>query len=349
MHAIEVKIPGSRHRRLPAEWEAQSTVLIAWPRAEGDWAPYLAEVRACYQQLAAAIAARARLLVLAEDPAAVRAALGTIAAEVIESPAEDTWTRDYGPITVLEDAQPRILDFGFNGWGLKFAAAGDNLATRSLHAEGHLGKAPLHTVGLILEGGSIESDGQGTILTTTACLMSPHRNPHLGKAEVEAALAQHLGADHILWLDHGHLQGDDTDAHVDTIARLCPNNTIAYVRCDDPADEHFGDFQRLEAQLATLRTRDGQPYRLVPLPWAAPCFAPDDGRRLPATYANFLLLNGAVLMPTYGDQAKDAAAVAAAQVACPGYAVVTVDCSALICQHGSLHCSTMQIPREVFP
>lgn len=334
---------------MPAEWEPQSAVLLAWPRAEGDWAPYLAEVRACYRNLAAAIAPLARLLILAEDPYEVQKALGDIPAKVLQSPAEDTWTRDYGPITVLDGGQPRLLDFGFNGWGLKFAAAGDNLATRALHARGYLGSAPLQTIGLILEGGSIESDGAGTILTTSACLMSPHRNPHLGKAEVEAALAEHLGADRVLWLDHGHLQGDDTDAHVDTIARLCPDDTIAYVRCDDPADEHYADFQRLEAQLATLRTRAGTPYRLVPLPWAAPRFASDDGRRLPATYANFLLLNGTVLMPAYREPSRDAAAVAAAQAACPGWNVVTVDCSALVCQHGSLHCSTMQIPREVFP
>ena len=340
--------------RLPAEWEPVGAILLAWPHARGDWAPYLAEAQACYRGLAQAIARHARLIILADEADEVRGQLvgAGVPAERVEVrddvPCDDTWIRDFGPLTVLRDGVATALDFGFNGWGLKFAAADDNRATRRLHAAGGLGRAGLETVGLVLEGGSIESDGAGTILTTEACLLSANRNPHLARAGVEAALDRHLGASRVLWLAHGHLAGDDTDAHIDTIARLCPGDTILYVRCDDPADQHHAAFARMEAELRALRTAEGRPYRLVPLPWAAPRFCPLDGHRLPATYANILLVNGAVLVPTYREAARDAAALAAVGAACPGLRVEGVDCSALIWQHGSLHCATMQIPETAF-
>jgi agmatine deiminase len=339
--------------RLPAEWEPQAAVLLAWPRSDGDWTPYLAEVEPAYRGLAAAIARHAQLIVLADDAPAVGAQLAAAGipadrASVVPTTTNDTWTRDYGPLTVLESGRPRLMDFTFTGWGLKYPADQDNQATRRLHAAGLLGAAPLTTVGLALEGGGVESDGQGTILTTSACQLSPNRNPHLDRAGIEAALAAHLGAQRVLWLDHGHLEGDDTDAHIDTVARLCPDDTILYVRCDDPADSHFTDFAAMEGELAALRTAAGTPYRLVPLPWAAPRFAPDDGRRLPATYANILFLNGAVLVPTYREPARDAAALAAVRAACPGFTVEGVDCDPLILQHGSLHCATMQLPVEIW-
>lgn len=343
-----------RTPRLPAEWEPVGAVLLAWPRRGGDWDPYLAEAQDCYRGLAAAIARHARLIVLADDADHVRGQLaaGGIAegraAVVGDVPYDDTWIRDYGPITVQRDGAWTCQAFGFNGWGLKFAAADDNRATRRLHAAGRLGRAGLAVPGLVLEGGSIESDGAGTLLTTAACLLSDNRNPHLGRAGIEAALAEHLGARRVLWLAHGHLAGDDTDAHIDTIARLCPDGAILHLRCDDPADEHHADFAAMERELAALRTAAGAPYRLVPLPWAAPRRCPLDGHRLPATYANILFVNGAVLVPTYREPERDAAALRAVAAACPGMPVEGVDCSALIWQHGSLHCATMQVPEGVF-
>ncbi len=343
--------PRPNIRRLPAEWEPQAAVLLAWPRADGDWSPYMADVAPSYARMAAAIARHARIIVLADDAAPVTKALAGIPADrclVVPQETNDTWTRDYGPITVLNDGRPELLDFTFTGWGLKYPADQDNQATRRLHAKGLLGVAPVRTIGLALEGGGIESDGAGTILTTSTCLLSPNRNPHLDKAGIEAELKRHLGAQRVLWLDHGELQGDDTDAHIDTVARLCPSDTILHVACDDVHDSHYDGFQAMTAQLRSLRTASGRPYRLVALPWAAPRFAPDDGRRLPATYANILFLNGAVLVPTYGEPDRDRAALAAVANACPGFAIEAVDCSALILQHGSLHCATMQIPTEVF-
>jgi agmatine deiminase len=328
-------------------------VLLAWPGAQSDWAPWLDQARATVAAIAAAIAKRAKVLIITDDGDSARAGLAaahlqTANVTVVEQPLNDTWARDYGPITVLDHGTPALLDFGFNGWGLKFRSDEDNQATRRLHAAGHLGRTRVETQGLILEGGSIESDGAGTILTTTACLLSPNRNPHLDQAGVEEALRHQLGATRIHWLHHGHLAGDDTDAHIDTIARLCPGDTIAYVRCDDPADEHYDGFAAMEAELRRLRTTKRSAYRLVPLPWPTARHAREDGHRLPATYANFLFVNGAVLVPTYGDPAKDQAALAAVATACPGFAVEGIDCSVLVEQHGSLHCMTMQIPEEVF-
>ena len=356
-------------RRLPAEWEAQGAVLMAWPRADGDWAPYLDAVRACYLGLCAAVARHAPVLLLTDNPAETGSSLAPLeqqlAAEglthrlrLIESPAQDTWTRDYGPITVVETAagsedapggqRPVLLDFRFNGWGGKYQSGGDDRATAAACAAGVFGPTRREEVAMVLEGGSIESDGAGTLLTTSTCLLSPERNPDLDRSAIEAALIQHLGAQRVLWLEHGQLAGDDTDAHIDTLVRFCDPQTLAYVRCDDPSDPHAQPLQALEAELGQLRTLAGKPYRLIPLPWARACFAPDDGRRLPATYANFLILNGAVLVPSYNDPERDQAAQQALQDAFPSHQIEAVDCSALLLQHGSLHCATMQIPEAVF-
>jgi len=198
---------------------------------------------------------------------------------------------------------------------------------------------------MILEGGSIESDGNGTILTTCECLFEGNRNPHLSRKEIETSLAEQLGAEHFLWLQHGFLAGDDTDSHIDTLARLCPNDVILHVTCDDPDDLHFEEFARMTEQLRSFRTKKGAPYNLVPLPWPEAIFD-ENGTRLPATYANFLIINNAVLVPTYRDKA-DTAALEAVQKVFPRHEIIGIDCLPLILQHGSLHCVTMQIPKGV--
>jgi agmatine deiminase len=263
---------------------------------------------------------------------------------LISCPTNDTWARDFGPIAIEEYGEQVLLDFGFNGWGLKFAAHRDNQITRHLAGLG-LFTARHQPVGLILEGGSIESDGNGTLLTTAECLLNPNRNPHLRKSDIELALGHRLGADHILWLENGYLVGDDTDSHIDTLARLCPNDTICYVKCDDPDDEHYSALQAMEAELHAFRTRSGAAFRLLPLPWPKATFD-EDGERLPATYANYLVINGAVLVPTYDDPA-DAAALATVAAAYPEREIIGIDCRPLILQHGSLHCVTMQLPQGV--
>lgn len=339
-------------RRLPAEWEPQDGILLAWPHANSDWRDNLAAVHQVFVAIAATISRFAQVVIVAPEVAVVRRQLRAEGVDLqrirlFEVPTNDTWARDFGPITVLENGRPLLLDFGFNAWGLKFAADLDNRITGRLAGLGAFGATPLRIPGLILEGGSIESDGAGTLLTTSNCLLSPNRNPHLEQNGLEEALRQHLGADHVLWLHHGYLAGDDTDAHIDTLARLCPQDTIAYVRCDDATDEHYRELRAMEAELRALRTPQGSPYRLVPLPWPRPCFAAD-GHRLPATYANFLISNGAVLVPTYDDP-QDAAALAILADIFPKRQVIGIDCRPLIAQHGSLHCVTMQIPQGVLP
>jgi len=339
-------------RRLPAEWEEQDGVLLAWPHEDTDWRDVLPRVEPVFVELAARIAEAEIVVVAAPDPKRVKRLLRAAGVRperlrLFPLATNDTWARDFGPITVVAPGGPLLLDFGFNGWGLKFPADRDNRVSRRLRDQGAFGTTPMETPGLVLEGGSIETDGAGTILTTSACLLSPNRNPHLDRLAVEAALASHLGAERVLWLEHGHLAGDDTDAHVDTLARFAPADTLLYVRCDDPADQHWGELGRMAEELRNLRTRGGRPYRLVPLPWPAASFG-EDGHRLPATYANFLVINGAVLVPTYGTP-RDAEALAAVAEAFPGRQAVGVACSPLILQHGSLHCVTMQLPRGVLP
>jgi agmatine deiminase len=332
--------------RLPAEWEPQDAVLIAWPHAATDWAPYLAEAEAVFLKIAEAVTRFETLLVATPQPDAVRKKLQHLdRVQVFEVDTNDTWARDFGPITVYENSRPVLLDFTFTGWGGKFEAGLDNRITANLHKLGAFGKTPLRCVDLILEGGSIESDGAGTLLTTAECLLNPNRNAKLNKTQVEEKLSIELGIQSFQWLENGWLAGDDTDAHIDTLARLCPDNTILYVQCDDPADEHFPVFQALEKELQNFQTLKNRPYRLLPLPWPAAKFDAD-GERLPATYANYLVINGAVLVPTYNDPA-DFQALETVGKAFPNREIIGIDCSALILQHGSLHCVTMQVPAGV--
>lgn len=338
------------NRRLPAEWEEQDGVLLAWPHAKTDWHDTLAQVQKVFVEIARAISRYEQLVIV--TPAIIpaeeqlrRAGISPDRFTLYRIPTNDTWSRDFGPITVYENNQPVLYDFGFNGWGLKFAAHHDNLVTAQLAAQGAFGKNTVRVPGLVLEGGSIDSDGAGTVLTTTKCLLSANRNPHLDRHSLEQTLGNLLGVKRFCWLNNGSLYGDDTDAHIDTLARFCPDNTIAYVCCDDPHDEHFTTLAAMAQELRALRTINGQPYQLVPLPWPQPCFAPD-GHRLPATYANFLIINRAVLVPTYGIP-QDTAAVETIARLFPDRETIGINCRPLINQHGSLHCVTMQLPRGV--
>lgn len=340
------------HCRLPAEWEPQDGVLLAWPHANSDWLPILDEITAVFIELTRTIVRYETVLIVTPEPDSVAACLthagvDLAAVQTEKVPTNDTWTRDFGPITILRNGQPILLDFGFNGWGAKFAADRDNQVTQRLSLAGAFGTTQREEIGLILEGGSIESDGDGSILTTSECLLNPNRNPDCKKEQLEQTLTDQLGAKNILWLDHGFLAGDDTDSHIDTLARLCPNDTIAYVRCDDPQDEHYAELQKMEKQLQLFRTSKGSPFKLIPLPWPQASYD-DEGQRLPATYANYLVINGAVLVPTYADPA-DAVALAAIAAAYPERKIIGIDCRAVIWQHGSLHCLTMQIPKGVLP
>ncbi len=333
---------------LPPEWAPQSAIQLTWPRATGDFADWFDAVRANFVQLAVAISRYQTVLIgTEEDPEALNddlLAAGANAAHlrlyVVRS--NDVWARDHGPITVLRDGKPVLLDFTFNGWGGKFDAALDNTLTLQLKALGAF-QAPVESTDFVLEGGGIDVDGEGALLTTTRCLLADTRNPQLSKVQIEDELKAKLGVARVLWLTHGDLIGDDTDGHVDTIARFCNASTIAYQACDDQSDAHYEDLKALEVELQALRQADGKPYTLVPLPLPPPIHD-EDGKRLPAGYPNFLILNGAVLMPTYGDAATDAEALRRLKPHFPGREVIGLDCRALINQYGSLHCATMQLP-----
>lgn len=330
----------------PAEWSHQSGVQITWPHHGTDWVDILDEVTACYITLSKEILKREKLLIVAREGYEIlkhfteNEQKNIIIAEI---DSNDTWARDHGAISVFIDNKPMLLDFGFNAWGLKFAADKDNLITGRLFDKAVF-KAQTgykSMLDFILEGGSIESDGAGTILTTSACLLAPNRNQPMSQEEIEKYLKRSLGAERVLWLQHGYLAGDDTDSHIDTLARFCNEDAIAYVKCYDVNDEHFSELRAMEDELKSYVTMDGQPYRLIDLPMADPVF--DNGCRLPATYANFLIINGAVLLPFYGTE-KDEIAKKQLQKAFPGREITGIDCMPLIKQHGSLHCITMQLP-----
>lgn len=315
----------TRKWRLPAEWEPQWGVQLTWPHARTDWAPMLDEITATYEEMAREIRKREELLIVGE-------------------PSNDTWARDHGFITLVDDeGHTRLLDFKFNGWGEKFAAELDNAINRRIYDEGKVKGEYVDCLDFVLEGGSIESDGKGTIFTTTGCLLAPHRNQPMTKAQIEERLKQELHAERILWIDHGNLVGDDTDGHIDTQVRICPDDTLLYMGAGEPYDEQYEELRLMEEQLKTFRTLDGKPYRLMRLPMPRAIIF--EGERLPATYANFLVINGAVLVPTYDQPDLDAEAMRVIGEAFPGREIVGIDCRSIIKQHGSLHCCTMQYPR----
>ena len=324
--------------RMPAEWEAQSGVQLTWPHAGTDWAPMLQEITTTYEEMAREISKREPLLIVGPDDIAASTSPTTFRYTL---PTNDTWARDHGFITLVDDkGHHQLLDFCFNGWGAKFPAELDNAINRHLYDEGRVRGQYVDCLDFVLEGGSIESDGQGTIFTTSCCLLAPHRNQPLTQQQIEDRLKTYLGADRVVWLHHGSLIGDDTDGHIDTLVRICPNDTILYVGCDDEQDEQYAELHLMEKELQELRTTDGRPYRLLKLPMPCPIY--DGNDRLPATYANYLVVNGAVLYPTYAQPDLDRQARDIIQQAYPDLEMVGIDCRPVIRQHGSLHCCTMQ-------
>ena len=336
---------------LPPEWTAQSGVQLTWPHENTDWNYMLDEVTECYVNVAREIAKREKLIIVTPEPERVKTLIeGKVNMEnitIVECNSNDTWARDHGGITVIdtENGNHVITDFGFNGWGQKFEATLDNEITFNCYKKELFNADYRNMNHFILEGGSIEADGNGSLMTTTRCLMSKFRNPSYSKEEIEELLKESFGVNNIVWIDNGYLAGDDTDSHIDTLARYCPNNTIAYVKCNDENDEHYTELKAMEEELINAKNSEGNPYNLIALPMADEIVF--DGERLPASYANFLIVNGAVLMPTYGQPENDKMAIEAISKAFPGYEVVGIDCVALIKQHGSLHCITMQYPEGV--
>lgn len=334
--------------RIPAEWEPQGFVQLTWPHADTDWYD-LPHVLDCYVQVARSIVKYEPLLVVCRDreecvaDMAARGFVPGLSVRLVECPLNDTWARDHGGISVLDGPRKRVLDFVFNGWGLKFGSDLDNQITRRIYEAGVF--APdvelCDMRPFVLEGGSIDTDGCGTLMATSECLLSVNRNEYLTREQIEARLCEAFGLRRVLWLDHGGIVGDDTDSHVDILARFCSPDTIAYTRCEDPSDANYAPLNVMEAQLRSFRTLDGKPYNLIPLPLPPAMYL--DDYRLPASYANFLIVNGAVLLPGAGAP-LDAVAAAQLQKAFPERQVEVIDCRALLSGHGGLHCITMNYP-----
>ncbi len=334
----------------PAEWAPQDAILLAWPHKGTDWAPMLDETIECFINIIETVSRYQNVVVLVNDekekfdPGSF-----TYPDRIVKliCPTNDTWARDFGPLFIKKGDNYVCPDFKFNGWGLKFAADRDNRIKNHLFDINLFSSKVSHNnqQNFVLEGGSIETDGNGTLLTTSACLLSPNRNGQYNKQQIEEKLKMILGVQRILWLNHGFLTGDDTDSHIDTLARFCNPDTISYIKCNDPDDSDYEELQQMEQELHSFRTPEGEPYNLIPLPMAEPVFE-KDGHRLPATYANFLIINNAVLMPFYNSP-KDYEAREIIQSIFPLREVIGIDCRALIKQHGSLHCVTMQLPRGI--
>lgn len=341
--------PTESIRWLPPEWAAQHCVLLTWPHDQGDWGDELGAVEQTFITMARAIARYQPLVIFCHDDAyrdRVRSLLGNPESiALVIAPSNDIWVRDYSPVTVINNGTRELLDFRFNGWGGRYPAGLDDRITRTLLAARVLpgvSHTPLDTV---LEGGAIETDGQGTLLVTSQCLLNPNRNGPVDRQWFQTLAARYLGCDRILWLDHGYLQGDDTDGHVDMLARFGPDNRIIYTACDDPADSHYRELAAMAEQLSAFRTRNGAPYALHPLPWP-PETRDADGNRLPLSYANFLVINGAVLVPTY-DVHTDEEALRVIAACFPEREIIPIPARPLIRQHGSVHCATMQVPYVV--
>lgn len=340
-------------RRMIAEWEQQDAVLIALPHEDTDWQPILDEITQTYVEIAKAIAKRERLIVVIPPSGNIKTSQskrvddfkknlakqldGESFARIAwhECPTNDTWARDFGFITVEDNGKLCLLDFKFNAWGEKFNYQLDNNINRNLYDNNIVKGEYEDNLDFVLEGGSIESDGKGTIFTTTPCLLAPHRNQPMTQLDIERELKRRLGAERIAWINHGSLKGDDTDGHIDTLVRIAPNDTLLYIKGDNE------ELRLMEEDVKVLRTIEGKPYRLLPLPMPHPIY--DDGEQLPATYANYLVVNGAVLCPTYAQPDLDKQAMEVIAEAFPDREIVGIDCRAVIKQHGSLHCCTMQL------
>lgn len=336
--------------RFPAEWEKQSAILIAWPDQAGDFGANLNDVEQSYRFIAETISRYESLIILSKNAAHQRHIETLLPVEksvihFIHADYNDIWVRDTAFLTVEKDGKPLLLNFCFNGWGGKYEYAADNALNRNILKHSPFANNPHLHIDMVLEGGSVESDGKGTILTTKQCLLNPNRNPELSKDEIEAQLQKHFGAERVLWIEQENLDGDDTDAHIDTLARFCSSDTIAYTSSNDPSEKHYQSLKNMESQLKALKTANGKPYKLVALDLPKPIFDAD-GKRLPANYSNFLILNNAVMVPVYDDP-LDQTAVDKLAECFPQHEIIATPCRPIVHQYGSLHCMTMQFPATI--
>ena len=317
-------------KRLIAEFEKQSYTQIIFPHAKTDWNEYLQDAQITFINIINAIQKYQKCKIICADINAVKKHFDDINNLIfVEYETDDTWARDTSALSIENDEKKELLNFTFNAWGNKFEADKDNAMTAFISKESI-------SCDFVLEGGAIESNGVDTILTTSACMLNKNRNPTLNKEQITNKLKEYFGAKKVLYLTHGYLAGDDTNSHIDTLARFIDKDTIMYVQCLDKNDEHFNELRLMEEELKEFAKEYA--LKLIALPMSDAIYYKNE--RLPATYANFLFVNGAVLVPTYGVK-TDSLAITIFNDVFKDRVVIEVDCSILIRQHGSLHCTTM--------
>ncbi|HJR15731.1 MAG TPA: agmatine deiminase family protein [Gemmatimonadales bacterium] len=342
--------PAELGYRMPAEWEPHRGTWLSWPHKEASWPGKFTMVPAVFALMVRHLADHEEVHINVAGPEMehdVRRLLTDEGADTGRvffhyNPTNDAWCRDHGPI-FLQGSSPdapaeAVVDWDFNAWGGKYPPydLDDVVPTRIARELG----IPVFSPGMILEGGSIDVNGRGTLLTTEACLLNPNRNPQLSRATIEDYLRSYLGVSCILWLGEG-IAGDDTDGHVDDLTRFVDPTTVVTVVEDNPADQNYEPLQSNLERLKRMTDQDGQPLRVVTLPMPRPLY--HDGQRLPASYANFYIANGIVLLPTY-DPARDDEASAILQSLFPSREIIGIDCTDLVWGLGAFHCVTQQWP-----
>lgn len=339
--------PAKLGYRMPAEWEPHAGTWLTWPRPEGISFPGKYEsVPEIYSKLIKELSEVETVNINvwhSEMEQWVRDLLAkhkTPLHNVVfhHFPAYEPWCRDHGPIFLVSSGNRAVVDWAYNAWGGKYPPY--DLDDQIPQHVARLRDLPLFTPGIVMEGGSIEVNGRGTLITTEACLLNPNRNPELNQKQIEQFLSDYLGVTNILWLGEG-IVGDDTDGHIDDLTRFTDARTVVTVVEEDPADENYKLLRENLERLRMMKDQDGQPVRIVELPM--PGRIEYDGQRLPASYANFYIANGKVLVPTYRDK-NDQAAVQILQSLFPTRRVIGIDSTELIWGLGSFHCITQQEP-----
>ncbi|MBQ9835929.1 MAG: agmatine deiminase family protein [Akkermansia sp.] len=334
--------------RWPAEWEALEAVWISWPHREDLWQGGLQELMGIYAGLAAEIAREAEVRINAaaslhsmiERHLQVR---GVQRYRLYDHPTNDVWCRDHGPIFVqLPDGTMQVADWTFNAWGGKFSPWDADNAIPQRIADTLC--TPRLSSPMILEGGAIEGNGQGLLLTTEAVLLNPNRNPGMSKADIEAELHRMLGTRSVFWLGQG-IEGDDTDGHIDDMVRFVNAEAVVSITEADVHSPHYRELAENNERLQDLRTPDGSRVEMVPLPMPKPLVAKDWRlEQLPASYANFLICNGSVIVPIFMQQKEDDRALGILRECFPGRRVVGIDARRLVLEGGAIHCITQQQP-----
>jgi len=343
-------VPNTLGYRMPAEWSWHRGTWLSWPHKEASWPGKFAPVPAIFAEVVQHLAPREEVHINVAGPDEEAAVRDLVSHPDVPqgriffhyNPTNDAWCRDHGPIFVQKDGptgrEEAILDWEFNAWGGKYPPFDlDDVIPARIGKE--LG-IPVYHPGIIMEGGSLDVNGQGTLLTTEACLLNPNRNPTLSKSEIEQKLRDYLGLRNILWLGDG-ITGDDTDGHVDDLTRFVDERTVVTVVEEDPADENYEPLVENLKRLRGMKDQDGRPLRVVTLPMPDPVYHED--QRLPASYANFYFANGAVLLPTYRSP-RDEIARQILQDLIPDRQVIGIDCTDLVWGLGAVHCISQQWP-----